>query len=481
MKFMFSLVLMQYIGYSTASFYTNLMLYYVGLRKSVLLIGVMGITVCMVLINFGDEIILIVAFYFVGVVHQAISILTILFFIEKHKRVAAVYYSKSLAGQLIGAFIWNEILTWMVNPDNVSLNNAAISGDGIGFYDINCVKNVEQFLNYQASVIAIVAVFVYYHLPESKLYAGILLKRTSFRREDDSYKSFQATLQNTTMYFNIKDAKGNEILSKFARKEPVEVSDEDDSGELYRSFLYQNLDESLYFNEENSICTELHEYTRGIKIEVIETMPAYSDRKPYLPFKDIFTKKFILLFLTSIIRNSQSSFMIDSLKVHGNFLSLNDNSLNHLFSIAVLLALVLKGIFFRIWDKFGVTDCYCFIIVSNIIFAFLSINLLDQLPSLFYPTIIYSRTINAFNVFSNSMTLYTTYKQSKAIQLSQVFELHRVIAIMISIGVNYTLVDNSGYEQAYTFYLLLASAGLIVLILVLRSIISRDRLRRMFY
>ena len=481
MKFIFSLVLVQYIGYSTAFFYTNLMLYYFGLRKSVLIIGLTGLALSLSLTSFGSAAVIVIVFYFVGVIQQAISIITILFFVERHKRVAVAYYSKSLAGQLIGAFIWNEILSYIVNPGNQNLHRVEESRGDIGYYDFECAKRIEQFLSFQAGAVIFICMFVYYHLPESKLYRGVWLKRKTGKKDEDDYKSFQATLHSSLNYFNLQDAKANEILSKFARKQRSDISEEDDSEDLYKSFLYQNLDASSYFNDDNSTCTELQEYTRGVKIEVIETIPVYNDRKPYFPFKDIFSRKFMLLFLTSIVRNSQTGFTIDSLKIHGNFLALSDKSLNHLFSVSVILALILKGLFYKIWDKFGVIDCYCIVIVSNLTFAFLSIDLLNRLPFLFYPSILYMRTLNAFNIFINSMTLYTTYKQSKAIQLSQIFELHKVIAVIGSIAVNYLLVDWEGYKDAYTAYLLVASVGLIVLILVLRAIISRDRLRRMFY
>lgn len=477
MKFIYSMVLFQYLGYSTASFYTNLMLYYLGLRKAVLVVGVLGMSVSLAATFFSDPVVLIAVFYFVGVIQQSISILTILFFIERHKRVAAAFYSKSLAGQLVGAFIWTEVLSYMLNPQDTRMGGEG----GLGYYDKRAVASLEQFLKLQAVAAILVALFVYYHLPESRLYRGVLLRRKSMEREDDTYKSFQQTLHSSITYFSLQDPKANEILSKLAQNNEGDISEHGDSEELYKSFLFQNLDASSYFNDETSACTELQEYTRGVKIEVIETIQVSCDKKPSTLAKDVFTIKFVLLFATSVVRNSETAFMIDNIKVQGSFLPLGDKSLDQAFALSVLLALLLKGHFYKIWEAFGIIDCYCIVIISNLTFAYLSLDLINRLPSVFYLAIIYMRAVAAFNIFINSMTLYTTYKQTKAMRLSQTFELHRITAILLAIGVNFVFVDDEGLESAYTFYLLASSIGLCVLILCLRAIISRERIRKMFY
>ena len=196
--------------------------------------------------------------------------------------------------------------------------------------------------------------------------------------------------------------------------------------------------------------------------------------RQYNILNDIFSKEFILLFIISIIRNSQNAFLIDNFKIYGMKIVKSDHLLNQAYGISALFAIFFRGAAGMICEKYGIGNSYKATLGTAVIIDLLYVTIIESYPTLFLFSVIIGRSLLTVNCMINYLTMYTIYPTERALKLSMVFDLAYFIAMIVMIISNEYLVEGLEFKKTYYFYLILDSFGLLLTIFLLPKVLKNS-------
>lgn len=484
MKEMFAYTIFQYFGYTIGSSFMNITLFLFGYKGSLILIGVLNFLHCAWAVMYINKFMLIFTVALTGMIRQCISVLTILFFTERIKEGAALYYSKPLGGTALGSFIWALVLNYMVNPNNEELSVIHIEdGETTKYYTLAVANNVYQFYMVHGLIALGIFIVVSFYIPQSEKFTGKLFEMVSIIKTGNgsivhSYQSFKSMLNESIM----SGGKTNQVVMmpvgnsrvytgrfSMSKKNISHISSksEDDSNTLRESLikgveLKDNKSANNKSNEDNLM-------------EIDDELDALEEQENSIK-GELLNLQFWIIFIISIIRNSETAFMVDNYKLQGINIVGNDMLLNQAYAVSGIAALFVRSYAGAIWDKLGFLDCYTLAIMGSFFLDFLYLTFIDKLPTLFLITTVLARCLYGFNNIMNYLTLYTLYPAPKALKLSIVYDFHFFISIIVTIFFNSYLVENMNFKPVYGCYLILDIVALVLLFLFIRPWISGSRI-----
>ena len=485
MKEMFAYTIFQYFGYTIGSSFMNLTLFLFGYKSSLMIIGVLNFLHCALGVIYVNKFTVILSVGFTGLIRQCISVLTILFFTERHREKAALYYSKPLGGTALGSFIWAIVLNYMVNPNNEDLSVLIEENGQVNkYYSYDVASNVYQFYMVHGLIALGTFVVVYFYIPQSEKFTGKLFEVLSIIKSrngsiNQSYQSFKS-MYNESMASGDKNLNGVMMPVGNSRFCNESVNSSKKSFKSENSMKTQrgskNLNENLIQNIELPEKPITEDRPAGnIDNETGEEIIALEAEDNSIK-GEVLSLHFWVIFVISIIRNSETAFMVDNYKLQGMEIVRNDKLLNQAYALSGIAQLFVRSYAGTIWEKLGFLDSYTVAIMGSFFLDFLYLTFIDKLPTLFLLTTIFARCLYGFNNIMNYLTLYTIYPAEKALRLSIVYDFHFFISIVLTIFFNSYFVDNMNFKPVYGTYLALDIIALVLLFLFIRPWIGGGRI-----
>lgn len=491
MKDMFAYSIFPYFGYSIGSSIMNCVLFVLGFKYSLYATGFLIFLHCWAGVEFMNSFNIMLMIGMSGVIRQMISILTILFFTELTRDEAAKYYPKPLSGTSLGSFIWAYILSYMINPHNEDLKwKVKERGVTNSYYDWTVAQNVYSFYILHGIIGFFTFVAIGYITPEPEQYKNRFREVWHYLRNDSkslrkSYHSFMSQMSESLNRSNshVNAMVGAPQVHSFVENKEKENSEE---LELRESLVFKDINEPKSIQNFANNNEELETYEIPENKEVTQPKEKADDESDYiLQYRDSNVEKsvreellsltFWVIFFVSIMRNSQNAFIVDNFKIQGMGILNNDNLVNQAYAISGLLALIARSFTGELWEKYGLLDCYTIAMMSSFFLDFVYLMFIEKMPNFFLFTIVFARCVMNFNNIMNYLTLYTVYSSNMALKLAVVYDLHYFVAIIVTIGCNYLLVDGLNFKPAYGFYLAFDIICLILLFTIVRPAMLKPR------
>ena len=468
MKQLFSYFLYCYLGVTLSSSFMNFSIYLLGYKKSLYLNAIFLWLHCYFTVATTNIIIVSICVIVHGMLLQNTAILTILFFTEWYPEQASIYYSPSLSGIMVGSFIWTMIISHMINPDNEDLTWEVQEHYGISnYYSWEIAQRVPLAYYTHGTVVMLISIIVSFMIPESDKYKGLIhnwlngvndpvetieSEYISFKK--DFSESVNSSILHTTSLNLSLQSHGtkNRVKNSIMQQENLLTNNQKHSEEIELT-LIENNDQPISISGINETESKIRQYNI---------------------LNDIFSKEFVLIFMISIIRNSQNAFLIDNFKIYGMKIVKSDHLLNQAYGISALFALFFRGAAGIICEKYGIVNSYKAALVTAVIIDLLYVTIIESYPSLFLVSVIIGRSLYNINCMINYLTLYTIYPTEKALKLSMIFDLAYFIAIIVMILSNEYLVKGLEFKKTYYFYLILDSFGLLLTIFLLPKILNKS-------
>lgn len=477
MKEMFAYTIFQYFGYTIGSSFMSFSLFLFGYKGSLMLIGILNFLHCAWGVMFVNKLSVILSVAFTGMIRQCISVLTILFFTERMTEGAAVCYSKPLGGTALGSFIWALVLDYMVNPNNEDLSLVIVeNGQTNKYYSRAVADRVYDFYMFHGVVALLVFLVVYIYIPQSQKFKGRFFEVVGILKNPNmsiskSYASFKNELNDSIM----SGGKTNQVVMMPVGNSRVYNASINNSKRNITgmSIGSKSFDESLVRK------VELKETKKDLEKQAENDVVA-SDEEEHNGDEnsirsELTSLPFWIIFIISIIRNSETAFMVDNYKLQGIQIVGNDKLLNQAYAISGVVSLFIRSYAGALWERFGFLECYTAAIMGSFFLDFLYLTYIENFPNLFLVTTIFARCLYAFNNIMNYLTLYTLYPPEKALKLSIIYDIHFFISIVVTIMFNSYFVDDMNFKPVYGSYLMLDVAALVMLFMFIRPWVSRNR------
>ena len=456
LKLMFSLYILLCLGVSLGSTIVNFIIFIFGYRKTVLLLGFTLFLSSYFAITSYNIIAVVIYIFTVGATRQWSAIITILFFTERITEKASEEYSKSLGGTALGSFIWAMILNHIVNPNNQGMDVLIEEyGEQNYYYDKSVYNNLYSFNLLFGFVSCLFFVIGYFLIPESSKFQGNMgnIYKAIFKGEkslSQVYKDFSSSLNESlnsesSLNININAPKLNKKINKNREKN-------DNEQELIESGKKEKFD-NLFTKEEKEDL-------------VIQQQQQF--------WKELFSFKFILLYVLAIIRNTEAMFAIENFKIQGISLVNNDVLLNTAYALSGVMALFVKSFAGILWERQGMINCYNIAFLISFFIDFTYVSIIKYYPYLFLLTGVISRMNWNLNSTMNFFTIFSSYPAEKALKLAMFFDSQIFLSTVLMIIINRFLVTGQNFEIAYSFFVICDIVGLILLFVFLRPITTRN-------
>ena len=441
-KHVFNSTILTAVGiYFDALIFPSL-LFVFGLKKT-LLLGTIGYALSNIAMCYFSSILSIaICAFMIGACFKNLTTCVILYFTENFTPIASKCYTVANTGFLLTGFVWANLVTYYVNPENKDMEAITyINGFRETYFEEEIAIRFRMIMLYQA-IFSFSIVFVFsFFIKDPEIYSskiGVIFDWIKGERVEISKSLTELELSISKSFAYIKV--GDEKIAEEFSKTQIEVE------------LIEQKSENLL--EENN-----KSYNSG---EDLKPSPQVRARQAFKSFK------FWLLFILSVFRLSSSNYFIDNTKIFGFTVVKNDQLITQVYSLSSFAAMLGAAASSFIFDLFGLVNCYIGSIGLLFIADFIGMTILKNSPIIFLFMITFTRTHLNFNKQLTNITFFSCYEPEVTLHLARIYEFFGFVALFIMVVINEYFYINEDFTYAYGMYFILDGLALLVAIFVLK-------------
>lgn len=353
-----------------------------------------------------------------------------------------------LSGRAISTILWSIMMTKLINPDNLESNQFGLFPEE--------VANNFPFFTYSIGTSVLVSGMVGFLLIDPAIFNTEIDEDIVTLSDTDSIHNFEIFKSS----YSIK----SEFLLDDRRRERMKKINE--RNVLSRSVKIVNKENGERKKSTNS----LEEYLRKASYERntqlgIEMEEKYEEEH-VLTEKElirtyIFTPKFILIYISSFIRNIFYIYFANNFKTITIVSINNDQFISYVGSITFLMASVFQIFGGHLIDKFGFINITICVYGASLIIIVCYMTFPASKICFIFSMIIF-RGLVGFNAVLNNSVVYSMYTKSIGMRLLKYFYTNSLVAVLTGSYIDFLLMEeNNDYSKIWFFYVILIVFGII--------------------
>lgn len=395
--------------------------------------------------------------------------------VELFKEKKSFVIGINLASTSVAAIIWNMLLNYIINPDNVQVNEMGNLPEHVA-YNLSRYTNKLAFFTFVCGLLGhfLIDNALGFELQDrytSSILSSVFKKSNSaktatFRIRDTSDIELQESMLDDK-YFPSFNNKSNKVMGSF----DVERGSKDELDEKFKSYNFvpsktENIEPFILTTPVNEEKTDNEREDK----EMMDSIYSFSDSKISYKLTEatiirnyVLTKIFMIIWLGSFCRNVFNIYIKNNFKTISLYFINDDKFINNVSSATMVIMLasqLFTGLFIDKYGPYAVTMSVFFLNLVIIIIY----NADPSSKAFFIVAIIFNRTINGINVILNNSMLYNLYSKPVATKLLKYFFINSVLSSIVTVIIDATLVSQADYTFVWLFYIVVTLLGSILLI-----------------
>ena len=434
-----------YLGMNVISMVMPVMLFLFGIKGTMRAGGVFILLNSISIYYFTGWFFICLNILVFGGMYRYVTLLSIVYFSEHFPSQASNYYGIALSGFLVGSIISNNVCSFIINPENLPMNQETnINGFTEVYFDFSIASNMRQFLNLFGMLGLFVSIFCSFLIENPEKYQGELLYILGWggkKKKDinESIKVFKNNLDETfsEAFRQNEDNTLNQSLS-LSMKSNVFTS-----VNIRKSKLKQQLEEELVEEEMSQFALESE-----------DPNDAYNRHKKSLIFW--------VIFYVALARNAQPSYLLENYKIQAYCVRNDDVFFTRIFSISAFFGALGSIYASYIWKTIGMINSYYLALILNMVVNLLLMTVAPHSTLVFSLITFLGRTYSSYNIQVNNMSMFSVYDSSVALKLSKIFDLNFFLGVVLGVFLNFWLVFGCNFRFIYLIFFCIESIGLIL-------------------
>lgn len=430
-----------YLGMNFISMVLPVLLFLFGIRGTMILGGIITLLNSISLYYFTSWYFICFNILVFGGMYRYTTLVSIIYFSEMYPSKASNYYGIALSGFLVGSIVSNNVCSYIINPDNMPMDQISMAnGYPENYFHFSVAKNLVSFMNLYGVLGFVVCLFCSFLIEDPIKYQGewrSLLGLTLGPKKDinESIKEFKTNLDETfsEAFRQNEDNALNRSLS-ISMKSNVLTS--------------MNIRKSKRGIQEELV----EEDTAGLAIEQEDAEEAYNHHRKSVAFW--------VIFFVAITRNAQPSFLLENFKVQAYCVHNDDVFFTRIFSASALFG-VMGGISASyIWKSIGMINSYYLALIINLVVNILLMTVAPHSTLIFCFVTFFCRAYATYNIQLNNMSMFSVYDSTVALKLSKIFDLNFFLGVCLGVILNFWLVFGCSYKLVYFVFFCLEAVAL---------------------
>lgn len=377
----------------------------------------------------------------------------------------------NLSASSLGAIIWNILLTYLINPNNVKV-------DHNGNLPVDVANNLSYYTNSLTLFTVTCGGLAYYLMDES-----LCFNKSMSDMGSSSSSIFKKSSSIKTATFGVQNKSGIELQESMLEDRDLPNFNYDKQANMSSFNIGENNNDTS--NDKcKSVNLKSNTQPQAISFTIIPTLDEEKADKSYIDetvnknsiysFSNskiasslreatvirsyVLTRAFMVIWASSFCRNVFNIYIKNNFKTISLF-SINDDKFINEVSSATLSVMLIAQIFSgSVIDKIGPFIVTLFVYSSS--FVIILCYLYDPASRiLFIVAIVFNRVINGINLLLNNSLLYGLYSRVVVVKLMKYFFINSVVSSIVTVLVDMAFVVDNSYTRVWIFYLIVTMLG----------------------
>lgn len=420
----FACAICLYLGIMICSWTFPTLLAILGLKKTLLLGGLIYSLNTIAMHTFTSFPMIIINVTLIGFCYRYVTTINVLYFTEKYPEKASRYYGIANTGMIVTGLFWANFYTYYVNPENQVPTELYVNGDYHEYYfSYDIAVRFKGVFNIHAITNFLLVVVISFLFEEPEKYKGNFIEFMAWFRGQDN--KLGESIRETDMSISLSQ-----------------------SMNVINTYKDSNLNISMDSMASYSAYSEI--LMAGDDKEVEDGADSLGERVS----REFRSPKLWLLLYASIFRMSLCCYFIDSTKLFGLILIGDDKLVTQVYSLSSFVAMAGSALTAFIVERFSLSNAYLGILAVSVFLDFCGMFVIKEYPYLFLLVIPTVRTMFNINMQLSNITLYSEYSSDVALQLNKIFDSHVLIANVLLVFLNSTFYIPGYFFTVFLVYII---------------------------
>ena len=413
-------------------------LFFLGFKLSLLFGIILFVLHLQFSILFSNLFIMAISFTLGGFTYKHTLTLCTIYFKEKYSENAEKLYGFTNSAPAVSSVFLTLIYTYIINPNNDPIDGVYIKGDYREvYYTYDYIRKFAWVLNTQSIICIIMAILIIPVLENPDKHYCRLGKLWSWLRVSEKSLSQEISMYNES----INKSKTNNLLEQ--------------------SFSTMKSKSGRIENKEKEI--ELLTEKSKNDIENINKNDGFDF------WKELTSKRFILLFVSAVIRLTQACYLGATIKMFAAICLNDDKILTLAFSLSSVTTALGIMVLAIIIQKYGLFNSHLILEGISVFADLIYIFVIKSYPSVFVLLIFVGRLLSTLHYQLNNFTIFSLYNVDVALKLNKIYELSILVGNICFVFFNNMFYSFGVFYKIFGFYLILNVSDMLMVHFVIKG------------